>query len=555
MLAASPVALHAEVSNAELAREIAELKAQLRALKGGVAEARSEARRKKVVVAAPAPTYVPPPAFAAIPAGATPVFVTADKKMQYGALTITPGGFIAMESANRTRAQAAELGSAFGSVPFNNSTLAHEAESRFSARQTRPALLIEAPISKSMLVSGYAELDFLGAGTTSNLVQTDSFVPRIRHLYATLDNSDYGLHVLAGQEWSLVTLNSKGITPRNEVPPPQIDPSFIPGFAYARLPQIRLTKDFNKKLWLAVDLEASQSANLGNCANALPTASNALGASAGLNTGVTASNCNIASAQPFVGGSAAQVISLNKVPDIVAKAAYEARVGERDIHLEGFGLARDLYNNVNYGAATAAGGFPSSSNQDRLGYGFGAGLILPILPRRLDFQLSGLAGRGIGRYMSTNGMPDAAVLTNGTLVPVGGSMALTGVIAHLTPSFDVYAFAGYEQVNRTFSVNNAGNTFGYGATGGFNNIGCNVEGGTCSGQTHRVLQLTGGIWDKLYKGSFGEVRVGAQYSFTQRQLYGVTANANGVATAAAPFIAARANDNTILTSFRYYPFQ
>ena len=68
--------------------------------------------------------------------------------------------------------------------------------------------------------------------------------------------------------------------------------------------------------------------------------------------------------------------------------------------------------------------------------------------------------------------------------------------------------------------------------------------------THRVLQLTGGVWDKLYKGTFGEVRVGVQYSYTERFLFGGANTANGVATAAAPFIAARANDNTILTSFR-----
>ena len=565
MLAASPAALHAEVSNAELAKEIAELKAQLRALKGGVAEARSEARRRKVVVAAPAAAYVPPPAFAAIPPGASPVFVTADKKMQYGALTITPGGFFAMESANRTRSENAGLTSAFGGIQTNNNPLAHVGESRFEARQSRPALLIEAPISKSYLVSGYAELDFLGVGATSNFNQTDSYVPRIRHLYATLDNSDYGLHVLAGQEWSLVTLNSKGITPRNEVTPPQIDPAYIPGFEYARLPQIRLTKDFNKKLWLAVSLEQSQAANIngqGNCGNQVTNTGQALAAvTANPFTGVANGSCLFASGAPNIGQQGInEGLTINKIPDVLIKGAYEARVGERDIHLEATGIYRDLYNNTNYSNAAGAtpnlatAGFPFSSNHDTTGYGIGAGVIIPILPRRLDFQAQGLVGRGLGRYASTNGLPDATVEADGRLHAVGASSALAGVIAHLTPSFDVYAFAGYEQVNRTFSTI-GGATIGYGVTGGTNLYGCNVEGGTCGGQTHRVLQFTGGVWDKLYKGTFGEVRVGVQYSYTERFLFGATTNANGIATAAAPLVAARANDNTILTSFRYYPFQ
>ena len=197
-----------------------------------------------------------------IPPGATPVFVTADKKMQYGALTITPGGFIAMESASRTRAEQALASDERlrRHVPTNNSVLAHVGENRFEARQSRPALVDRG--------ADHAELSRLGLRRArlprrrhdfELSTRPTAYVPRIRHLYATLDNNEYGMHVLAGQEWSLVTMNSKGITPRNEVTPPQIDPSYIPGFEYARLPQIRLTKDFNKKLWLAVSLE--QSAN------------------------------------------------------------------------------------------------------------------------------------------------------------------------------------------------------------------------------------------------------------------------------------------------------
>lgn len=584
MLTVSASALHAETSNNELAKEIAELKAQIRAMKGAITQNRAETRKAVRVARTPAAPYqLPPPnapvfAGGVIPPGATPVFVTADKKMQFGALTITPGGFFAMESANRTRGEAAGLSSAFGSIPTNNSPLAHVGESRFEARQSRPALLIEAPITPNYLVSGYAELDFLGAGLTSNFNQTDSYVPRIRHLYSTLDNSEYGMHVLAGQEWSLITLNSKGITPRNEVTPPQIDPSYIPGFEYARLPQIRLTKDFNKKLWLAVDLEAAQTANIngvGNCQNVInntganlgtvpATGTNATGSNtnnitANTFTGVTGGTCLSATGAPNLGQTGLnESLSLNKIPDVLVKAAYEARLGERDIHLEVTGIYRDLYNNTNYGAVvtstnTTAGGYPFSTNHDTTGYGVGAGLIAPILPRRLDFQIQGLVGRGLGRYASTNALPDAAVEADGRLHAVGAASALTGVIAHITPSFDLYGFAGFEQVNRTFSTI-GGVPVGYGTTVA-NNYGCNLEGGNCTGQTHRVIQFTGGMWDKLYKGSFGEVRVGAQYSYTERFLFGGTTNVNGIGTAAAPIRAARANDNTILTSFRYYPFQ
>ena len=284
-----------------------------------------------------------------------------------------------MESASRTRAEGAGLTSAFGSIPTNNSVLAHVGESRFEARQSRPALLIEAPITPNYLVSGYAELDFLGAGTTSNFNQTDSYVPRIRHLYATLDNNEYGMHVLAGQEWSLVTLNSKGITPRNEVTPPQIDPAYIPGFEYARLPQIRLTKDFNKKLWLAVSLEQGATANINGCGT---TVSNTLAAGGGVTANSTnvlggvnqVATCQSATGAPNLGqGGLNENLAFNKIPDVLAKAAYEARLGDRDIHLEVTGIYRDIYNNTNVGVAlpttaTSPGGFVTSSKprHDRL---------------------------------------------------------------------------------------------------------------------------------------------------------------------------------------------
>ena len=64
------------------------------------------------------------------------------------------------------------------------------------------------------------------------------------------------------------------------------------------------------------------------------------------------------------------------------------------------------------------------------------------------------------------------------------------------------------------------------------------------------------MWDKLYKGSFGEVRVGVQYSYTERFLFGGTHQCQRHwLPPQTPIVAARANDNTILTSFRYYPFQ
>ena len=70
-----------------------------------------------------------------------------------------------------------------------------------------------------------------------------------------------------------------------------------------------------------------------------------------------------------------------------------------------------------------------------------------------------------------------------------------------------------------------------------------MEGGTCTADIKTQTQITGGLWDKIYTGSFGQVRVGLQYSYTE-----LTAFAG--ATGGAP----KTNDSMIFTSFRYYPF-
>ena len=372
--------------------------------------------------------------------------------------------------------------------------------------------------------------------------------------------------MLAGQNWSLITLNSKGITPRNEVLPPTLDGDVLAGYSYGRIPQIRITKDFNKKLWIALDAEqAADVRNSGGCNNVVSNTAQALGGiAANAATGVAGGACVAAGQGTFGGQGLNQQLSLNQVPDVLGKVAYEARVFDRDIHVEGLGIYRNFVDDVNYGtggfatpaASTNAvpGGFPLSGRNSTNGFGVGYGVIVPVIPNKLDFQSNGNLGRGIGRYTSS-GLPDATVNSNGEVKPLSSQSVNAGLILHATPSFDIYAFAGVDQVQRNFSVTTGGAQVGYGATGGVNNYGCEVEGGTCQGQTHRVTELTGGFIDKLYKGAYGEVRVAAQYEYVQRQLFAATTNANGVGTAAAPLRSARTEDQIVFTSLRYFPFQ
>ena len=98
----------------------------------------------------------------------------------------------------------------------------------------------------------------MGAANTANSNESNSYNPRIRHLYTTVDWNDISLHLLGGQTWSLATLQGKGITPRNEVTPLTIDAQYVAGFTWARQPGIRLVKEFGNNFWVAASAEMPQ---------------------------------------------------------------------------------------------------------------------------------------------------------------------------------------------------------------------------------------------------------------------------------------------------------
>jgi hypothetical protein len=127
--------------------------------------------------------------------------------IKFKGVSLTPGGFIAAETIFRTRATSADINTPFSGIPFNGNSLSRVSEFNFTARQSRATLLAETTIG-SAKVSGYYEGDFLGAGTTSNNRQSNSYVFRQRQLFAQVAFSS-GLSITGGQMWSLATETKK----------------------------------------------------------------------------------------------------------------------------------------------------------------------------------------------------------------------------------------------------------------------------------------------------------------------------------------------------------
>lgn len=427
--------------------------------------------------------------------------------LNFKGITLTPGGFLAAEALYRTRNENSDVGSIFNNIPFNGSPNSHLSEFRGTGRQSRLSLLAEGKLKNTKL-AGYYEMDFLGAAPTANENQSSSFNPRIRQLWgqAAFNN---GLSVTAGQTWSLITMNKKGIDPRGEWIPATIDSQYVVGFNWARLWSVRVAKKFSDTVTAAFSVENPQT--LFNSLTIPPTLE---GFS---NTPLTAS----------AGSQLANPPSVNLAPDMIAKVAFDPGWGHYEIKALGR-VFRDRVAGVGTNV-TASGGV-------------GVGAILPIVQKKADLILQAMAGAGTARYGDSSNV-DVTIRPDATLVPVKNLQTLVGLELHPNPKLDWYLYGGDEYLGRAAYVDDTGKGFGYGSPLAVND-GCSLEIQTatskCQANLKNLWQGTTGFWYRFYKGDKGTVQYGLQYSYTHKDTW------TGVGGAPKAF------ENIIMTSFRYY---
>jgi hypothetical protein len=492
-----------------------------------------QARREAVAARLQAGQAAQPPLATALPSGAavqaaTPQTTPPREKgeFQLGGVTIRLGGYLEAAGIFRSRNEVADISSSWNGIPFGNLPQAHESELRATARQSRATILVHGEPDSVTTISAYGEIDLQGAAPTANSNESNSYTPRLRQAYIGYDRSDLGVHLLAGQSWSLLTQFDKGLIPRHESPTLTIDGQYVPGFTWARQAQVRVVKDlFDNKLSIGMSLESPQtvfSTTGYSTATTFPAGANGLALPNGQFANVN---------NPGASGYSSTVnYSSDVAPDIVGKVAWDPGYG----HYEVYGVARFMHDRVDY---VGGGG-----GRTKLAGGVGAGTVVPIIPSKLELHASFLTGYGIGRY-GAGQLPDATIAPNGSPAPIPEVQALIGLVGHPTPEIDLYTYAGTEQAGKTaFTV--AGKGYGYGSPL-FVNSGCNTELSplACTGNTSGITQATIGGWWRFLHGDFGTMQFGAQYSYTRRQAF------EGIGGAP------KTDDNMVMISLRYLPFQ
>lgn len=529
--------------------------------------------------------------------------------IRYKGITITPGGFLAAETVTRTRAQSADINTQFSGIPFNAADLAHVTESNFSARQSRLTMLAQGKVGSANL-SGYVEADFLGAGTTSNNRQTNSYVFRMRQLFAQAA-FESGWILTGGQMWSLATETKKGMFNRQEDLPMQIDPQYLVGFTWARQYGFRVVKDFGGKFALGFSVEGPQATIGGRGFSSVTTINSAAAPSVIQTTGATsATTGNFFINAPGNGAGLYNAFdstgyTVNKAPDLLFKAAADPGFG----HYEVFGIVSFFRDRIYPcgvvgtttgdtvpGTATLTGNCLSptptvvssfgATNTSTTGGGGGVSALWPLFNKKVDFGVKGVAGDGIGRYGSAQ-LADATARPDGTLSLIRTAHGLGRIEWHATPKLDIYGYYGAEYawragysgyssvtITKTAAIPPTAtspnipattttriSTTGIGGYGNFaaNNTGCATEGvpvnnfnpssgANCAGDIRLIQEGTLGFWYKFYQGPKGRFQVGMTYSYLAKVGWSGT---GGVAAGGAA-ISPKANDNMVWTSFRYY---
>ena len=550
-------------------KQIQALQAELRHMKTEMAQRNRElktARGQSAAGATPPLTQLPPvmpqiPAgYALVPAapGSAPGSVVLaraeapkEKKLpkgmfQVGAVNVTLGGFIEAATVFRSRNLASDIQTPFNNLPFRYSPLYHETEFHESARQSRVSAAVDAHPDEVTKLQALVVADFLGGAPTSNYNQSNSWVPRLREAWASYDRKDWGFELLGGQTWTLLTMNKVGVDPTKLNLPVNIDPQYVVGFNWARQAQIRIAKSFGQgQFWLAAAAENSSSvyANTG-----IPSALGTLNISnPGVGVDGIGSNSvtSVVTGVTTAGGKTTTTttnvltpgnITNDVAPDVVVKGTADFNVG----HFEAYGVGRVFHDRLSQ--------LGTGESQTTFGGGGGAAGLIHIVPKLLDVQFSGLVGKGIGRY-GTSQLPDATVGSHGQPVTIPEWDALVGVIGHPSPAVDLYGYLGTEQVisTRSFDAENAGKLTGYGYGNPlYNNTGCEVElspASACTANTSGIVEGTAGGWYKFVQGSYGTMQVGASYSYVHRSVF------QGVGRTP------QTDDNVVFLSFRYYPFQ
>jgi hypothetical protein len=326
-------------------------------------------------------------------------------------------------------------------------------------------------------VLGYLETDFLGNAATNVNVASNSNVLRMRNFFLDLRKGDW--EFLAGQDWSMMTPNRKGLSP---LPgdiffSQNVDTNYQVGLVWGRTPQLRTIYHATDEWTFGLSLENPDQY---------------VGGAVTLPAGFTATQ---------VDAGANGTATPNIAPDVIGKLAFDTKLGDLPFHVDAAALVRFFKINT----------YTSAINSDASATGTGGSInaTLGVLPNLL-LVVNGFDSKGGGRYLSTGLGPDFIVNpadASGaySLSLVHSYSGIAGFEWDATPMSKIYGYYGSVNYGRKYDQLANGSYVGYGFTGSANTNNKQIE--------EYTLGLTQTLWKNP---SYGDLKLMFQFSYLDR---------------------------------------
>jgi hypothetical protein len=383
------------------------------------------------------------------------------------------GGFVDATAIRRTVNTGSGVGTSFGTIPFGNTVQGHMNDTQFSSQSSRLTLQATSKAGTADL-KGSIEVDFLGNAPNGLNVTANANTLRMRVFWGQYRQGAF--EFLAGQSWSLMTPNRKGLSPETaDVFFGQaVDPNYQMGLTWGRTMQFRLTTHPNETFTAAVSIENPDQY---------------VGGGVRLPAGFPAGEVDT--------GAAVNDVP-NPFPDIIGKIAFDPKIGRTHQHIDGAVLVRN-FKTYSLGTDTSFG---------KTAIGGALTAAIELIPS-VRLVANGFYASGGGRYIANTNLPDFIVNPDASMTLVTTWSSLIGTEIQAGSKTSLYAYYSAAHADSAVTTDVDGSAIGFG-----------VPGSTAANE--QLAEATAGIVQTFFRDpKIGGIQFMAQYSHVRRTPFSV----------------------------------
>ncbi len=418
----------------------------------------------------------------AVPDGPAPAFI------RLGSTCIVPIGFMDATFVWRDKNSGGSgIGSNFGNIPYNNTVNGKVSEARFSPQNSRLGLRVDGDWKGAHFI-GYNEFDFLGTPASNAITVTNgAFLPRLRLFWVDVRKNK--VEFLAGQSWSMLTPNRKGISalPGDLFYSQVMDVNYMAGLTWTRQPGMRVLFHPSEKVTFGFSAENPEQY---------------IGGSGGGSTIVlpaSAALSGLSGTQLDAGNALYSTPTLT--PDFIAKVAFDP---SSRFHAEVTGIERNfrIINPTNLALGQTS---------TKVGAGIQVGLNAEIF-KGFRAITTNYWSDGGGRYLFGQA-PDLVVRADGSISPMHSGGTVDGFEATVG-KWLLFAYYGGIYIPRDVAIDTTGARIGYGYIGSANS------------QNKAIQEASFGFNQTFWRNPrYGAINLIGQYEYLTRDPWFIAAGA------------------------------